>query len=122
MQTGNKGKGRVLNFLRTEDVFQNKHTLSPLAKIGTSTEIADKSLTDLSGYWAENAVAPHYKEKKNFTKKKKLYRISLKESLKNQQKQKTLRLGGNLISRVEIHYYFKGHILNNNKKTKHAKK
>lgn len=70
MQTGNKGKGRVLNFLRTEDVFQNKHTLSPLAKIGTSTEIADKSLTDLSGYWADNAVAPHYKEKKTLQRKK----------------------------------------------------
>lgn len=64
MQTGNKGKGRVLNFLRTEDVFLTKYTLSPLAKIGRSTEIVDKSLTDLNGYWAENAVAAHYKEKK----------------------------------------------------------
>lgn len=116
MQTGNKGKGRVLNFLRTEDVFLTKYTLSPLAKIGRSTEIVDKSLTDLNGYWAENAVAAHYKGKK-----KKLYRISPKESLKNHQKQKTLRLGGNLISRVETHYYFKGHIFNNNNKI-HAKK
>lgn len=62
----------------------------------------------------ENSVVEHYKERR-------FYRISPKESLKKPAIITNSEAEGKIwISRVEILYYFKGHIFK--KSMKHAKK